>query len=105
MCYSRSRCLTNVRTVWRVEDFLDGTDGAFDVGKLCHGYLGGQERSEPNCHWIIGIELSVSHKRYNRKQEYMPSVTMPNVPSAPIKSFVVSKPAADFLARLLVLTT
>lgn len=34
----------------------------------------------------------------------MPSVMIPKVPSAPMKSFVVSKPAADFLARRLVLT-
>ena len=35
----------------------------------------------------------------------LPSVTMPRVPSAPIKSFVVSKPADDFRARLRVLMT
>ena len=34
-----------------------------------------------------------------------PSVTIPKVPSAPINSLVVSKPAADFLARLRVLMT
>lgn len=42
----------------------------------------------------------------NRKIVYnTPSVTIPNVPSAPMKSFVVSKPAEDFRERLLVLMT
>ncbi len=35
----------------------------------------------------------------------LPSVIIPKVPSAPMKSFVKSKPDADFLARLLVLMT
>ncbi len=35
----------------------------------------------------------------------LPSVTIPNVPSAPINNLVVSNPAADFLARLRVLMT
>ena len=34
-----------------------------------------------------------------------PSVMIPSVPSAPIKSLVVSNPADDFLARRLVLIT
>jgi hypothetical protein len=35
----------------------------------------------------------------------LPSVTIPRVPSAPINSFVVSNPAADFRALLRVLIT
>jgi hypothetical protein len=35
----------------------------------------------------------------------LPSVTMPSVPSAPIKSLVVSKPAEDLRARRRVLIT
>lgn len=37
------------------------------------------------------------------KRMAVPSVTMPSVPSAPMNSLVVSKPAADFLALLRVL--
>lgn len=40
-----------------------------------------------------------------RYRNEVPSVTMPRVPSAPMKSFVVSKPVADFLALLRVLMT
>ena len=36
---------------------------------------------------------------------YLPSVTIPRVPSAPIKSLVVSKPADDFRALRLVFIT
>jgi hypothetical protein len=36
---------------------------------------------------------------------YSPSVTIPSVPSAPMKSFVVSNPVDDFLALCLVLMT
>ena len=35
----------------------------------------------------------------------LPSVIIPSVPSAPMKSFVVSNPAEDFRDRLRVLTT
>ncbi len=37
--------------------------------------------------------------------EEQPSVTTPNVPSAPMNNFVVSNPAEDFLDRLLVFMT
>lgn len=45
----------------------------------------------------------MGHKK--RYRIHPPSVTIPNVPSAPINNLVVSNPAADFLARLRVLIT
>lgn len=46
----------------------------------------------------------IQHLEVYRK-DYRPSVTIPSVPSAPMKSLVVSNPADDFLALCLVLMT
>lgn len=53
----------------------------------------------------MSLEISVSARSLLFRGEFLPSVTIPRVPSAPMKSFVVSNPAEDLRARLRVLMT
>lgn len=53
---------------------------------------------------VAGIVLELEcHPEYQMPN--LPSVTIPSVPSAPMKSLVVSKPAEDLRARRRVLIT
>lgn len=52
---------------------------------------------------VAARQSEVRNREQRSLRILLPSVTTPKVPSAPIKSLVVSKPAADFLARLRVL--
>ena len=88
-----------MQSLWRVQNFLNSTYGLLDIRELSNCNLGGQQRSKTQgCSRRDKVRNQRSIKKF-----LLPSVTTPNVPSAPIKSLVVSKPAADFLARLRVL--
>lgn len=88
--------------VWGVEDFLDRVNGMLDIGKLGHGNSSGNDGCEAEGCLVHALSVwFVVHEQHS----CLPSVTMPNVPSAPMNSFVVSIPADDFLALCRVLMT
>lgn len=90
-----------VRSIGTVQNFLDCADCMLDVNKLCHRYFGRDHGSQTKCCCRVNSARQYTTCRANE----IPSVTIPKVPSAPMKSLVVSKPVADFLARLRVFIT
>jgi hypothetical protein len=91
---------TKVHAMWRAQDFLHSTNSVLHIAELCHCNFGGKNRSQPQRH-CKGLCSEISFCCSGNT----PSVTTPRVPSAPMKSLVVSNPADDFLALLRVLIT
>ena len=96
------RSLTNVWTMWCIKNFLNRIYRMSHVRELSHCNLGRNHRRKAKSSFNHPNSISIlMWKEYDNK----PSVTIPSVPSAPMKSFVVSIPAEDFLARRRVLIT
>ena len=91
-----------MRAVWCVKNLLNGADCMLYVRELSHSHLRRDDRSKSQGSWKIQEKLEDAMEFRNST---LPSVTIPRVPSAPMNSFVVSKPAEDFLALLRVLMT
>jgi len=83
-----------------VHHFNRGFRGPAYVRELNNGNRSRQDRGQADRHCTF-----VSLERYAKEQSNIPSVTIPSVPSAPMKSLVVSNPAEDFLDLRRVLMT
>lgn len=83
---------TYVRAIRGIENFLDSADCHLDIRKLCHCDFRRNARREAKCGCFFLARNAAG------AQKILPSVTMPKVPSAPMKSLVVSNPADDLRA-------
>ena len=84
-----------------IQYLLDGTDSMIYIWELCHCDLRRCHGSKPEG----GCSEHLNDTAQTANGGTEPSVTIPSVPSAPMKSLVVSNPADDLRARLRVLMT
>lgn len=87
--------LTDSSTDTRVQDVPRGFCGCTDIWKRHNGHCGREERGQSDGY----CPESVRSYRDDTMPTMgtIPSVMIPRVPSAPMKSLVVSNPAEDFL--------
>lgn len=91
--------LAKIGTEWRVQNVLNSFNCVLDVGELGHCNFCRDQwgQTESSC-----CEFSTANEH---STAFVPSVTIPKVPSAPINNLVVSNPAEDLRALCRVLIT